>query len=116
MAFYANPEFEKKLRRVVKRHNRLATAGVVHKMLPDGQIIAKPRIYTPRFPWAGLAMLIVAVLMFKGYVHYALGAQDFAARADALSGGTLLEQVGALAMIADPVTLTLSNVFAVILG
>jgi len=116
MASYANPDFEKKMRQVVKRHNKLATSGVSHKMLPDGLVVATPRVYTPRFPWAGLAMLVIAVLMFKGYVHYALGAEDFAARAEALTGGSLFEQLGALAMTADPVTLAISNLFTTIFG
>jgi hypothetical protein len=116
MAYYANNEFEKKLRRVVKRHNRLATSGVVHKMMPDGLVVAKPRIYAPRFPWMGLVLLIAAVLMFKGYVHFALGAEDFALRAEALANGTLFEQFGGLVMQADPVTLTISNVFSTIFG
>ena len=113
---YANPDFEKKMRRVVKRHNRLATSGVVHKMMPDGLVVAKPRVYTPRFPWAGLAMVIAAVFLFKGYVHYALGAEDFAARAEALQGGSLFEQIGALAMAADPATIAISNFLASLLG
>ena len=116
MSYYANPDFEKKLRKVVKRHNRLATSGVVHKMMPDGLVIAKPRVYNPRFPWGGLVALIAAVLIFKGYVHFALGAADFSARADALAGGTLFEQAGALAMQADPVTLFVSNLFTLIFG
>lgn len=116
MAYYANTEFEKKLRRVVKRHNRLATSGVVHKMMPDGLVVAKPRVYNPRFPWTGLVLLIAAVLIFKGYVHYALGAEDFAARAAALANGTLMEQLGGLAMMADPVTLSISNIFTSLFG
>lgn len=116
MAYYANSDFEKKLRRLVKRHNRLATSGVVHRMMPDGLVVAKPRIYNPRFPWVGVAMLVAVVLLFKGYVHFALGADDFALRTEALSQGSLFEQLGAFAMQADPVTLAISNVFSSILG
>jgi len=69
----------------VKRHNRLATAGVVHKMQADGLVVAKPRIYAPKFPWVGLVMLVASVFMFKGYLHHALGADDFAARSEGLA-------------------------------
>ncbi|MEL6640545.1 MAG: hypothetical protein AAFP98_04400 [Pseudomonadota bacterium] len=116
MAYYVNTEFEKRMRKVVKRHNRLATSGVVHKMMPDGLVVAKPRIYNPRFPWLGLALLIAAVFLFKGYVHFALGAEDYAARTDVLLGGTILEQAGGLAMFAEPVTLFISNVFTTLMG
>ena len=116
MAYYANSDFEKRMRKVVKRHNRLATSGVVHKMLPDGLVVAKPRVYNPRFPWLGLALLIAAVFVFKGYVHFALGAEDYAARTDVLLGGTILEQAGGLAMMADPVTLTISQIFTMLMG
>lgn len=116
MAYYVDTEFEKRLRKVVKRHNRLATSGVVHKMMPDGLVVAKARIYNPRFPWKGLILLVAAVLIFKGYVHFALGAQEFSARTDALLQGSLFEQAGGLAMFADPVTLAVSNFFTMLLG
>ena len=116
MAYYVDTEFEKRLRKVVKRHNRLATSGVVHKMMPDGLVVAKPRIYNPSFPWKGLVLLIAAVLVFKGYVHFNLGAEEFAARSDALLQGSLFEQAGGLAMYADPITLAISNFFTTFFG
>lgn len=116
MSYFADPNFEKKLRRVVKRHNRLATSGTVHKMQSDGLVVAKARGFAPRFPWVGLVTLIAAVLIFKGYVHYALGAEEFAARAAALEGGSLFEQLGAMAMSADAITLTISNLFTTLMG
>lgn len=112
MAYYVDTEFEKRLRKVVKRHNRLATSGVVHKMLPDGLVVARPRIYNPSFPWKGLVLLIAAVMVFKGYAHFNLGAQEFTARTEALLQGSLFEQAGGVAMYADPVTLAISNVFS----
>lgn len=116
MAYYTNSEFEKRMRKVVKRHNRLATSGVVHKMMPDGLVVAKPRIYNPRFPWVGLILLIAAIFAFKGYVHFALGAEDYAARAEVLLNGSILEQAGGLAMMADPVTLWISELFTTLMG
>jgi len=116
MAYYSNPEFEKKLRRVVKQHNRLATSGAVHKVMPDGLIVAKPRSITPRFPWFGLVMVLFTVMAFKGFVHYALGAEDFNARAEALANGTFYEQIGGYVMQADPLTVALSQFFTNVLG
>lgn len=116
MAYYVNPDFEKRMRKMVKRHNRLATSGVVHKMMPDGLVVAKPRVYNPRFPWVGMVLLVAAIFLFKGYVHYALGADDYVARTDVLLGGTILEQAGGLAMYAEPVTLAVSQAFSALLG
>jgi hypothetical protein len=113
---YVSAPFEKRLRKIVRTNNRMANAGVVHKMKPDGLVVAKPRLYAPRFPWRGFALLIAAVFVFKGYVHFALGAADFDQRITTLSGGTVFEQIGGLAMFADPVTLFVSDVFQKLFG
>jgi hypothetical protein len=113
---YVSAPFEKRLRRIVRTNNRMANAGVVHKMKPDGLVVAKPRVYAPRFPWRGMVLLIAAVFVFKGYVHYALGAADFDQRIASLSQGTLFEQVGGLAMHADPITLTISQMLSKVVG
>ncbi len=106
---YVNAPFEKRVRKIVRTNNRMANAGVVHKMKADGLVVAKPRLYTPRFPWRGLVLLTLVIFVFKGYVHYALGEADFDQRIAALSEGTVFEQVGGLAMHADPVTLSVSG-------
>lgn len=113
---YVNAPFEKRLRKIVRTNNRMAAAGVVHKMKSDGLVVAKPRLYAPRFPWRGLVLLTLAVFMFKGYVHYALGEADFNQRIAALSEGTVFEQVGGLAMYADPMTLTISELLNKFIG
>ncbi|UWR01100.1 hypothetical protein K3729_16385 [Rhodobacteraceae bacterium S2214] len=94
----------------------MANAGVVHKMQSDGLVVAKPRLYAPRFPWRGLVLLTFAVFVFKGYVHYALGEADFNQRISALSEGTVFEQVGGLAMFADPMTLAISELLNKFIG
>lgn len=116
MAYYVNAPFEKRLRKIVKTNNRMANAGVVHKMKSDGLVVAKPRVYAPRFPWRGLVLLIAAVFVFKGYVHYALGAAEFDQRIATLSEGEVFEKIGGLAMQADPITLTISQILSQIVG
>jgi hypothetical protein len=113
---YVNAPFEKRLRKIVRTNNRMANAGVVHKMKPDGLIVAKPRIYTPRFPWRGMVLLIAAIFVFKGYVHFALGAADFDQRIAMLSEGSVFEKIGGLAMQADPIVLLVSQTFGQLLG
>jgi hypothetical protein len=113
---YINAPFEKRLRKIVRTNNRMANAGVVHKMRSDGLVVAKPRLYAPRFPWRGLVLLTLAVFVFKGYVHYALGAADFNQRIATLSDGSIFEKVGGLAMFADPMTLAISELLSKFLG
>ena len=48
--------FEKRLRRIVKNHQRMAN-GVVHSVNSNGLIVARPKIYNPRFPLRGLLLL-----------------------------------------------------------
>ena len=113
---YVNAPFEKRLRKIVRTNNRMANAGVVHKMRSDGLVVAKPRLYAPRFPWRGMVLLTLAVFVFKGYVHFALGAADFNQRITALSEGSVFEKIGGLAMQADPITLSASQFFSQLLG
>ncbi len=103
MAITANVPFQKRLRRIVRRHNRMAH-GVTHKLTRDGLIVATPRIYNPRFPLKGLLMLVAVAFLFKGYIYAHLGAQAYTDRVAGLSEGAPLEQAGAWMMAADPAT------------
>lgn len=95
--------FEKRLRKIVRTHERMSH-GVTHTMRKDGLIVAKPRIYNPRFPLKGMVLLIVAAFLFKGYIYASLGPADYNSRVGALGEGTLIEQAGAWIMHADIAT------------
>lgn len=95
--------FQKRLRKIVRTHERMAN-GVTHTMRKDGLIVAKPRIYNPRFPLKGMLLLILTAFVFKGYIYASLGPADYDARVTALGEGTLIEQAGAWVMYADIVT------------
>jgi len=95
--------FEKRLKKIVRTHERMSH-GVTHTMRKDGLIVAKPRIYNPRFPLKGLLLLILTAFMFKGYIYATLGPADYESRVAALGEGTLIEQAGAWIMTADVVT------------
>jgi hypothetical protein len=114
MAVAINDPFQKRLRRIVRRHNRLVH-GVRHKVTSDGLIVAKPRIYKPRFPLKGLLMLVAAAFLFKGYLYADIGAQAYNERVSDLSAGTVVEQAGAWMMFADPATKVVGDVFREIL-
>lgn len=101
-------EFDERLRRIDRRHQRLAR-GFVMSVSKDGLIVARPARESYRFPWRGLLMILVAMMLFKGLLHAQVGATDYDSRIVALQQGTVIEQAGAWFMKADPVTLWLSS-------
>lgn len=105
----ATVTFEKRLRRIVKNHQRMAN-GVTHKVDANGLIVARPRIYNPKFPLRGLILLIGTAFLFKGYVLASLGDTTYTERLAGLANGTLLEQAGAWIMQPDTVTQTIAQV------
>lgn len=100
---YVSPIFEKRLRGIVRRHRRMQH-GVVHRVDRNGLIVARPRIYKPQFPLAGLLMLVATWFVFKSILLAHMGEVTFAERVEALSEGSIVEQAGAWVMQADVVT------------
>lgn len=107
--------FNKRLKRIVRRHDRMASVGAVKTVTSDGLIVARPRIYRPRFPLAGLLAVIGMGFMFKGLVFATLGPEAYAARVEALGQGSPADQAGAWVMQADPATLLIAEGFGAIL-
>ena len=101
--------FDKRLGKIVRNHQRMSH-GVSHVMGNDGLMIAKPRVYNPKFPLKGLLLLVGAAFLFKSYIHAHLGAADYDSRLVPLADGTLIEKAGAWVMQADSVTLMISSV------
>lgn len=110
----AHVPFDKRLKRIVRRHDRMAN-GVVHSVNADGLIVARPRIYKPRFPLKGILLLVAAGFLFKGILFSYLGAEAYADRVALLQSGTVMEQAGAWIMQPDPATLMISDQLKVIL-
>ncbi|MEJ6397169.1 hypothetical protein [Yoonia sp. 208BN28-4] len=108
MANTANVPFNTRLRRIVRRNNRMVH-GTALTMKRDGLIVAQPRIYNPRFPLRGLLLLISVAFLFKGYIYAELGARDYNARVAAMSEGAMIEQAGGWLMAADPATVIVGN-------
>ncbi len=96
-------DFGKRVKRINKRHNKLAN-GYVASVNHDGLIVAKVRRSGPRFPWKGIALCFVAFFIFKGFLLVQLGEATFNDRVEKLQTGTVVEQAGAYAMSADPLT------------
>ncbi|MEL6681148.1 MAG: hypothetical protein AAFQ09_00705 [Pseudomonadota bacterium] len=100
----AHVPFDKRLKRIVRRHDRMQSSGAVKTVTNDGLIVARPRVYKPRFPLKGLLAIIVLGFLFKGVVYAALGTEQYVDRVTALQQGSVMEQAGGWIMQADPAT------------
>lgn len=101
-------EFERRMRRINRRHSKLSH-GYVTSVNSDGLVVAKPKRRSARGTLRGVAVMVVVIMLFKGVLHAQLGAQAYQDRVDRLAAGTFVEQAGAFAMAADPLTLWISS-------
>lgn len=102
--------FDRRLKTIVRQHRRL-NHGHVHKVTSTGLIVAKPRIYNPKFPLKGIVMVVGAAFMLKAFIYADLGQTDYTARVAALSGASFVEQAGAWIMQPEPATVFVADIF-----
>ncbi|SLN50011.1 hypothetical protein [Pseudooctadecabacter jejudonensis] len=98
-----------RLRRVVRKHDKMKRNGVVHRVGRDGLIRSRPRLIRPQFPWRGLAVLVGLLILFKSVLFAQIGPNNYDLRVEALRQGTLLEQAGAVVMQPEPVTVAVGG-------
>ena len=110
----AHVPFDKRLKRIVRQHDKMSN-GVVRRVNSDGLIVAKPRLYRPRFPLKGLLAVLFLGFLFKGFLFAFLGDAAYGERVAALQSGTVLEKAGAWVMQPDPITVLAANGIAMIL-
>ncbi|QMU57901.1 MAG: hypothetical protein GKR98_06630 [Boseongicola sp.] len=108
MSAYQFEEFERRMRRINRRHTKLSQ-GYVTQVNGDGLVVARPKRRTSGSTIRGVALMLAVILVFKGFLYAQLGPQGYADRVNALAGGNTIEQAGAWVMTADPVTLWLSE-------
>ena len=101
-------EFDRRMRRISRRHTKLSH-GYVTQVTNDGLVVAKPQRRTARGTLRGIAIVILVMMAFKGFLHAQLGAEGYQARVDGLAAGSIYEQAGAWLMVADPLTEWLSG-------
>ena len=107
MSAYQFDEFERRMRRINRRHTKLSQ-GFKTEVNDDGLVVAKPHKRRGGATFRGLALIAVVVLLFKGFLHAQLGVTAYDERVQRLADGNAVEQVGAWVMAADPITLALS--------
>lgn len=101
-------EFERRMRRINRRHSKLSH-GYVTAVTSDGLVVAKPQRGSSRGMLRGLAMVVIVMMLFKGFLHAQIGERAYQDRIDALMAGTAIEKGGAYFMVADPITLWISS-------
>ena len=101
-------EFERRMRRISRRHSKLSQ-GYVTAVNSDGLVVAKPRRRGNRGMLRGLAMVVIVMMLFKAFLHAQIGAEAYQDRIDALAAGSIVEQAGAHFMVADPITVWISS-------
>lgn len=94
-------EFDRRIRRLLRKHDRLAR-GVVHKVGADGLITAHPRRRVPLPPMKAIIAILAFGFIFKAYLLFALGQSTYDERVAVLQAGSVFEQAGALIMQPDP--------------
>lgn len=101
-------EFDRRMRRITRRHSQLSH-GYVTTVNSDGMVVAKPRRRSARGTLRGVALVVLVLMVFKGFLYAELGAGAYEQRVAALSEGSAFEKAGAFVMVADPVTKWLSG-------
>lgn len=101
-------QFGSRVKRISQTHRKLSD-GYVTTVNHDGLIVAVPRRRRLRVPFAGIALVLIGIVAFKGIVHFELGAAGYDARVAQLAAGSTVERVGAWIMQADPLTLWVSE-------
>lgn len=101
-------EFDRRMRRINRRHSKLSH-GYVTSINDDGLVIAKPARKGRNTIARATVIVVVMLLLFKGVLHAQLGAQAYQERLELLGSGTAMEKAGAIIMTPDPITLWVSS-------
>lgn len=108
MSAYQFDEFERRMRRINRRHSKLSH-GYVTSINDDGLVVAKPKARGRGATLRGVLLMVAVIMVFKGFLYAQLGPFAYQDRVDRLAEGNIVEQAGAWVMTAEPVTLWLAE-------
>jgi len=101
--------FNQRLHEIETRHSR-RSSGFVRLVDRNGILSPAERKRARRgLPVRGIVLSLLAFLGFKGFLMAHLGALTYVDRVAKLEAGSIVEQMGAWAMRADPVTLWIAE-------
>jgi hypothetical protein len=104
----AKSNFDERLHKI-ERSGRRSAKGYAPVVGPDGLIIVRRRRSGPNVPLRGLLYLACGFILFKSIALAQFGAQGYDDRLASMQEGTIVEQIGAWTMQADPVTLWVAD-------
>lgn len=100
--------FDSRLKKIHKTRVKLSR-GYESFVGDDGLIVVKPRRQGWSFPFQGAFLLVAGFIGFKALILVTLGQPVFEDRVDTLRAGSFVEQMGAVIMQADPLTVMLAD-------
>lgn len=104
--------FNERLHEIESRHKG-QSSGFVRLVERNGILAPADQTRGRRaLPVRGIVLSLLAFLGFKGVLLAQLGAVTYVSRVAQLESGTIVEQMGAWAMRADPVTLFIADTVA----
>jgi len=101
-------QFNERLHLLAQKHHAMSR-GYVTQVQPDGLIVARPRRRQVRISGRAIFLFLAAFIGFKAFLVANLGLLTYEDRLDRLNAGTKIEQAGAFAMQADPLTMFVAN-------
>ena len=96
-------DFERRLARIDRIHaagGAFEASGALGRAYFDSHRPKERR----RFPWRGVALVFLGMLLFKGAILAQVGPETYARRVAVLAEGTTLERAGAWVLKADAPT------------
>jgi len=100
--------FDTRLKSIDRKRARLER-GYVSKVSKDGLIVFRPKRRKSGIPVRGIIYLVAGFIFFKAVVIAHLGPNLYEERLVQLSQGSTIEQVGAVAMQSDPLSMMLAG-------
>jgi len=99
--------FDTRLKSIDRNRARLER-GYVSKVSKDGLIVFRPKRRKSGFPVRGILYLVAGFVFFKAVIVAHLGAPLYEERLAQLSQGSTVEQVGAVVMQPDALSMMLA--------
>jgi hypothetical protein len=97
-------QFLSRVRQLERKHGAM-DHGHSAQIRPDGLIVVGPkRKVVSRISVRSVLLFLAAFLLFKGFLIASIGVDGYRDRLSTLQAGSMLEQGGALVMIADPLS------------
>lgn len=107
-------QFGRRLRRIDRNHRSLAS-GYVTTVNDSGLIVALPERKSSHQVARSLFFCLVILMAFKAFLLTQIGAVAYHDSVALLQNGTIVEKFGAYVMVADPVTVWVSDFLTAIL-